>query len=77
MLFQYWNDKCVVYHPASGDTHVLTKFHANLLSLLITNATKEEILQLVTCDSEIGSETNADQFIESVTDTYRQLGLLD
>ena len=77
MIFKYWGDDCVVYHPESGNTHLLSTPHAQLLELLREPQTREETIKQIIAASFADTNDEAIALIETAATTYNQLNLLD
>jgi PqqD family protein of HPr-rel-A system len=77
MIFKHWDDKCVVYHPESGNSHLLPAANAKLLELLRSSTPRDEIIEYVLDELLVPNRKDAIALIEEVTQSYRQLNLLN
>ncbi len=79
LLVRQWEEEalCVVYHPLSGDTHLLDALPAELLRLLTEKAcTAPELLADL---SDVFADVNAQQAADSLERslaTLREMGLI-
>ncbi len=81
MIFSYWGDHAVLYHPQSGNVHLLTYLNARLLDLLSSNKEMDKIVELCLTDSMINTQIeDKDQLlnlISNLSTEFRKMGLLD
>ena len=77
MIFKYWGNECIVYHPASGNTHCLSTAHAKLLEIIRKPLTKKAIIAEILSSSIASDEDSAEALVEQATTTFNQLDLLD
>jgi PqqD family protein of HPr-rel-A system len=79
LLVRQWEEEslCVVYHPLSGDTHLLDALPAELLRLLTDKAhtTPELLADLSDVFADVDAQQAADLLERSLA-TLREIGLV-
>jgi PqqD family protein of HPr-rel-A system len=78
LCWRAWDEEHVVFHPASGDTHLLNAFTAEVLHAIEEcPASGEELTQLFSpaCDTE--DESALRQQISNVLARFHELGLIE
>jgi PqqD family protein of HPr-rel-A system len=78
LCWRAWDDEYVVYHPASGDTHLLNAFTAEVLRALEEcPASTSELAQFCApaCDAE--DEPALRQQISNLLARFHELGLIE
>ena len=80
MKFRYWGEHAVLYHPQTGNVHLLTYLNARLLELLSSNKEIDQIVELCLTDNMINYQIeDKDQIfslINSLSIEFHKIGLL-
>ena len=80
MIFQFWDDQCIVYHCDSGQTHLLDSTHGKLLECLSKGMDRQQSIHLLQQDPTFELPSVKPQEIEAWIDTcineFSKLNLL-
>ena len=76
MIFKCWDDKCVVFQPESGNTHLLSLAFARILEKLQDQETSESIAGLLLGENLVTDEDSAREMIAAARKEFRQFHLL-
>lgn len=78
LCWRAWDDEHVVFHPASGDTHLLNAFTAEVLRALEEcPATGSELTQLLAPACDAGGEPSLREQIDNLLTRFHELGLIE
>jgi PqqD family protein of HPr-rel-A system len=76
MIFRCWGDLCVLFHPESGDTHLLPRVYGTILQYLEQNNTDEVVATLLLTKHLVPDRATASEYIRLARQEFGQLGLL-
>ena len=76
MLLKCWDDKCVVFQPESGNTHLLSLAFARILEKLERNESGDSIASALLTENLVTDADTALEMVESARKEFRQLHLL-
>jgi PqqD family protein of HPr-rel-A system len=78
LCWRTWDDEHVVFHPPSGDTHLLNDFTAEVLRALEEcPATESELTQLLSAACTTPHESDLREQINNVLGRFHELGLIE
>ena len=69
-----WDERCVVYHPGSGDTHLLNKVDLSVLQRINEKPTSAKDLSV---EFEWIFDDGAVQYIQILLSNLAELGLIE
>jgi PqqD family protein of HPr-rel-A system len=76
MILKCWDDKCVVFHSESGNTHLLSLAYARILEKLQHRETSESITNALLDENLVADADTAMEMIASACKQFRQLHLV-
>lgn len=78
LCWRAWDDEHIVFHPASGDTHLLNAFTAEVLHALEEcPATGSELAQLLAPACGAEDDAAIREQIDNVLARFHELGLIE
>jgi PqqD family protein of HPr-rel-A system len=77
MRCRYWADECVVYHQATGSTHLIDGLGAEVFRFLMAKTTtRHALLQQMQSVFELSDAADLDTLLDKLLLDYQRLGLL-
>jgi PqqD family protein of HPr-rel-A system len=76
MLIQIWGDKAVVYHPESGNTHLLNSEYASILELMQSSIDRETLAMQLVNENVTDSIEMSYTVIDTAITSFKHLELL-
>lgn len=76
LAFQYWGDECVVYNVQSGDTHLLSYLHAEILQQNRQGVEVHELTSRIMGKYSLDSE-EATEILHFLFAEFKALGLIN
>ncbi len=79
LRWKLWGEEAVVFHPASGDTHVLHLIAAETLFVLCERrcATAAELSEHLAAALEVENDDTVLRHVEQCLAQFRELGLIE
>jgi PqqD family protein of HPr-rel-A system len=75
---RFWEDECVVYNQATGETHLIDGIGAEVFKLISEKtATRTQLLQNIHSVFEWEIDFDVEGFLDNLILQYQKLGLLD
>ncbi len=77
--WKVWGEEAVVFHPASGDTHILHLIAAETLFVLTERgcATVDELAHHLAAALEVESDDTVRRHVEQCLAQFHELGLIE
>jgi len=77
-LFKYWDEECVLYNNLSGETHLLERYSAKLLSSINEQPkTYQILLKKLTTDFSDSPQAEISGHLENILTHFQELNLIE
>lgn len=76
LMFQFWDEECVVYNRLSGDVYLTPSLHAEILKLIIGGVNSDELIDRLISEYPLNQGESA-EFLKTLSGSFKQLGLID
>jgi PqqD family protein of HPr-rel-A system len=76
MIYKCWDNQCIVFHPESGNTHLLTQVFCTILEHLRVDESDDNIAALILAERSAPDHATAIEWIQSARQEFDRLGLL-
>ena len=76
LLFRFWDEECVVYNRLSGDVHLLSARHAEMLESMSNGTPDVELVDHLMAEYSLERGESAN-FLNTLRSDFSRLGLID